>query len=153
MFLFRKFGGPPFAKSKIQRRSPNFIHYMYLIFEPSLLRRNFWGIPLRRNVYAMRFFDLSFGSQISEFLRPVHLASLAQSIFFEKSYRFLSTRENSAFFNVTKYFKMFLIQTKFCVIKILQLILSHNFVLVFKSMQDLCIIFELCSNCLDVCLL
>ena len=81
MFLFRKFGGPPFAKSKIQRMSPNFIHCMYLIFEPILLRRKFWGILLRRNVYAMRIFDLSFGSQSFEFLRPVILASLAQSIF------------------------------------------------------------------------
>ena len=29
--------------------SPNFGHCMYLIFEPILLRRKFWGIPLRRN--------------------------------------------------------------------------------------------------------
>ena len=49
VLLFRKIGGTPFAKSKIQRMSPNFVHCMYLIFEPILLRRKFWGIPLRRN--------------------------------------------------------------------------------------------------------
>ena len=48
-FLLRKIGGTPFAKSKIQRMSPNFVHCMYLIFEPILLRRKFWGIPLHRN--------------------------------------------------------------------------------------------------------
>ena len=52
--LFRKIGETPFAKSKIQRMSPNFIHCMYLIFEPILLRRKFWGIPLRRNVIFRR---------------------------------------------------------------------------------------------------
>ena len=57
VFLFRKVGGTPLSKSKIQRMSPNFIHCMYLIFEPItttwrkfLLRRKFWGIPLRRNL-------------------------------------------------------------------------------------------------------
>ena len=50
VLLFRKIGGTPFAKSKIQRMSPNFVHCMYLIFEPILLRRKFWCIPLHRNV-------------------------------------------------------------------------------------------------------
>ena len=49
VLLFRKIGGTPFAKSKIQNMSSNFVHCMYLIFEPILLRRKFWGIPLRRN--------------------------------------------------------------------------------------------------------
>ena len=49
VLLFRKIGGTPFVKSKIQRMSPNFVHCMYLIFEPILLRRKFWGIPLHRN--------------------------------------------------------------------------------------------------------
>ena len=49
--LFRKIGGTPSAKSKIQRMSPNFVHCMYLIFEPILQRRNFWGIPLHRNAF------------------------------------------------------------------------------------------------------
>ena len=49
VFLFREIGGTPFAKSKIQRMSPNFVHCMYLTFEPVLLRRKFWGIPLRLN--------------------------------------------------------------------------------------------------------
>ena len=51
VLLFRKIGGTPFAKSKIQRMSPNFVDCMYLIFEPILLRRKFWGILLHRNVY------------------------------------------------------------------------------------------------------
>ena len=29
--------------------SPDFVHCMSLIFELILLRRKFWGIPLRRN--------------------------------------------------------------------------------------------------------
>ena len=49
VFLFRKIGGTPFAKSKIQRMSPYFVLCMSLIFEPILHRWNFWGIPLRRN--------------------------------------------------------------------------------------------------------
>ena len=49
VLLFRKIGGTPFAKSKVQRMSANFFHCIYLIFEPILLRRKFWGIPLHRN--------------------------------------------------------------------------------------------------------
>ena len=48
--FFRKIGGTPFAKSKIQKLSPNFVHCMYVVFESILLRRKFWGILLRRNV-------------------------------------------------------------------------------------------------------
>ena len=33
--------------------SPNFVHCMYLIFEPILLRRKFWGISLHRNEVAI----------------------------------------------------------------------------------------------------
>ena len=52
VLLFRKIGGTPFAKSKIQRLSHNFVNCMYLIFEPILLRRKLWGIPLHRNALA-----------------------------------------------------------------------------------------------------
>ena len=48
-YCMHKMRGTPFAKSKIERVCPNFIHCMYLIFEPILLRRKFWGVPLRRN--------------------------------------------------------------------------------------------------------
>ena len=53
VLLFRKISGTPFAKSKVQKMSPNFVHCIYLIFAPILLRRNFWGILLRRNETAI----------------------------------------------------------------------------------------------------
>ena len=58
VLLLRKIGGIPFAKSKIQRTSPNIVHCMHLIFEPIVLRWKFWGIPLRRNVSRRRFSDV-----------------------------------------------------------------------------------------------
>ena len=58
VLLFRKIGGTPFAKSKIQRMSPIFVHCMYLIFEPIMLRRKFWGIPVRRNGHERHSFAL-----------------------------------------------------------------------------------------------
>ena len=48
-FLFRKIGGTPFAKSKIQRMSANFVHFKSIISAPILLRRKFWGISLHCN--------------------------------------------------------------------------------------------------------
>ena len=50
VFIFCKNGATLFPKNKIQKMSPNFVHFMYLFFERILLRWNFWGIPLRCNV-------------------------------------------------------------------------------------------------------
>ena len=49
VLLFRKIGETPLSKNKIQKMSPIFVHFMYLIFERILLKRKFWGMPLRCN--------------------------------------------------------------------------------------------------------
>ena len=53
VFEYRKNGATPFLKNNMQRMSPNFVHFMYLFFGRILLRRKFWGIPLRCNVLIL----------------------------------------------------------------------------------------------------
>ena len=49
ILLFCKNGGTPFLKNEKQRISPNFVHFVYLIFGRISLRRKFCVIPLRCN--------------------------------------------------------------------------------------------------------
>ena len=62
VLLFRKNGETPFPKNKIQRNSPNFVHFMYLFFERILLSGNF-GVYLCGVMTRMAFVLTNFSGE------------------------------------------------------------------------------------------